>query len=110
MFTAAAVVFGTAGVVYLCLALSTSFELFLLVGFGLLATLIHLATAADEWVMARSRKRRRNMLLGTCLLTLGSGCAHAPKPAPAQVERLECGGSACSITTAGPSTVIWVTE
>lgn len=55
----------------------------------------------------------------SCLLILLSlvGCASTPRSQqhvrPAQVERLDCGGRSCTITTVGessPTTVIFVQE
>jgi len=89
----------------------------LVVYFGIFGLALHLASAADEYLR---RRKEWPMIIGgliaLALFLLLLGCAHAPaktaatSPEPATIHRLDCGGSTCSITTAGPSTVIWVTD
>lgn len=69
-------------------------------------------------VVARA-VRRIMIALALCLAV---GCAHAPaaapcvpepeavKPAPAQIQRLTCGGRSCAITQAAETTVVWINE
>jgi hypothetical protein len=65
----------------------------------------------------RQALRRVMIALALCL---AAGCAHAPAPcvpespaatpAPAQIQRLTCGGRSCGITEAGGTTVVWINE
>ena len=71
--------------------------------------------AATHAADARADKRRRarrgtGALLASMLLT---SCREeaplTPEPAPADITSIECAGT-CSITTAGPSTLVWIQE
>lgn len=61
------------------------------------------------------RRRRREAIVAVAMLA--SGCAASqprptepPAPRPPQIERLDCGGKACTITTSGNATIVWVQE
>lgn len=75
------------------------------------ATLISYANAADAAVQ---RRRRRKLAAAAAAVLLLPGCARpAPAPVhpePPQIHRLDCGGSACTITTSGSATIVWVQE
>jgi hypothetical protein len=72
-------------------------------------TLVRTANFAD----AVARRRRRHLTLaGVVALTLGA-CAHhqaRPEATAPQIDRLECGGKSCTITTSGRATIVWVSE
>lgn len=71
-------------------------------------TLVSLANSVDNAVSRRLR--RRAAVLAAALLL--AGCASAPRgvPEPPRIDRLNCGGKSCTITTSGSATIVWVQE
>lgn len=68
-----------------------------------------------------ARALRRVLIALALALCSAVGCARAPAaapcvpeatpvPAPAQIQRLTCGGRSCGITEAAGTTVVWINE
>lgn len=69
---------------------------------------------AATWIESEvDRRRRRRQIAGLLLALLSTGCASkvaTVTPEPPRIDRLECGGKSCSITTSGRATIVWVSE
>lgn len=67
--------------------------------------------AADARADKRRRARRGTgtMLASMLLTSCREEAPLTPEPEPADITAIECAGT-CSITTAGPSTIVWIQE
>jgi hypothetical protein len=85
----------------------------LLAAAAYLPALRSITNAADACADKRRRARRgTGTLLASMLLTScreEAPLTPEPEPAAADITSIECTGT-CSITTAGPSTLVWIQE